>query len=152
MSAPLTPVYRLPKWDAPFYGGIGPAQPAYVLPGVEVVDAAGHPDSYRVAAICLNCKWSGQVREAASRTVKIYPGYHCPACKCATVHTAEVVGRDWEHGDSREALERAQEEYLENLAEYEAARAAFNRRQEARHAEREAASEPRKSWIKRWLG
>jgi hypothetical protein len=27
-----------------------------------VVDLAESPDSYRVKAVCLNCKWTGQLR------------------------------------------------------------------------------------------
>lgn len=75
----------------------------------EVIDVAGHPDSYRLKAICMNCKWEGQVRIARGQRASKGlggSGYECPACGCSTVEPGSLAGRDTPEDDSRDAMEK----------------------------------------------
>lgn len=85
----------------------------YKVPGegqwarpIEVIDAAFSPESYRIKAICMNCKWEGQVRLLRGVQARRVNAHECPACACQTIRMTKLAGRDSADNDSRDAMEK----------------------------------------------
>lgn len=118
-EAPVT--YHLVQYHhfpSYFFDG-RPTWPTSPSKGDKVLDYALSPHSYRVGAICMNCKWKGQVRLPQGQGVTRAPGYRCPECRCDTVEGTQLVATDSPERDSSTELKRAKEHYAIKYAEYE---------------------------------
>lgn len=121
--------YCLPGYDSGFmYRGLGvDPKPSklrvYADPEQMVVDLAETPHSYRVKAICLNCKWEGQMRlPKGSLVTSRGKGALCPKCGCHTLTGGTLIASETPETDSSKAVDRAtaeaEEHYEMSLEEW----------------------------------